>query len=216
MLWDLPEWIPPATRTLVVAAHPDDETLGAGGFIATQSARGLEITVAAVTDGEQAYPEHTQLAEVRRNEQTEALSRLGVSADKIVRFGMPDNGVTEREDELAERLEAMVTRDTLVVAPWRGDFHPDHQACGRAAEKVARKAGAMLSTYFFWAWHMVRAERFANLRLRSLPLHGGSLEAKAEAVRLHRSQFEREKGDPILNEKLLSPAKRLFEIFSIA
>jgi hypothetical protein len=74
----------------------------------------------------------------------------------------------------------------------------------------------MLCTYFFWAWHRVRPERMANLRLRSLPLHGGSLEAKAEAVRLHRSQFVREKGEPILNEKLLSPAKRLFEIFSIA
>lgn len=216
MLWDLPEWIPPATRTLVVAAHPDDETLGVGGFIATQSARGLEITVAAVTDGEHAYPEHSRLAEVRRAEQTEALSRLGVPEQNIVRFGMPDSGVEAREDELVERLSTMVTPDTLVVAPWQGDFHPDHRACGRAAEKAARRAGAMLCTYFFWAWHMLRAERMANLRLRSLPLHDGSLEAKAAAVRLHRSQFVREKGEPILNEKLLSPAKRIFEIFSIA
>src|SRR6266852_506851 len=40
---------------VVVAPHPDDETLGVGGMLHDLSARGWRVTVVAVTDGEAAY-----------------------------------------------------------------------------------------------------------------------------------------------------------------
>jgi hypothetical protein len=39
---------------LVIAPHPDDETLAIGGFISPQTAKGAPICVVAVTDGEKA------------------------------------------------------------------------------------------------------------------------------------------------------------------
>ena len=48
-------WIPNPVPTVVVAPHPDDETLAAGGLIAALTSRGIPVTVVAVTDGEHAY-----------------------------------------------------------------------------------------------------------------------------------------------------------------
>jgi LmbE family N-acetylglucosaminyl deacetylase len=59
-LADLPRWEPPLRHALVVAPHPDDETLGTGGLIAALRSRGIEVTVVAVTDGENAYPDDVE------------------------------------------------------------------------------------------------------------------------------------------------------------
>jgi GlcNAc-PI de-N-acetylase len=39
-------------RLLVIAPHPDDETVGAGGAIATARERGWNVTVVFVTSGD--------------------------------------------------------------------------------------------------------------------------------------------------------------------
>jgi hypothetical protein len=41
----LPNWTPPVRRIVVVSPHPDDETLGLGGFIAAECGRGSDVTV---------------------------------------------------------------------------------------------------------------------------------------------------------------------------
>ncbi len=211
-----PLWDPPKLPMLIVAPHPDDETLGAGGLIAAQSSRGINILVAAVTDGERAYPDAPGLAQLRQTEQTEALARLGVSSDRIVRFGLPDSDVASREDQLVERLAPLVSENTHVIAPWSGDFHPDHQACGRSSEQVARKAGALLTSYFFWTWHFGKLADLHGLSLRRFALTPTLLRAKTDALQCHQSQLMREGEEPVLTELLLRPAKRPFELFAIA
>ena len=131
----LPVWDPPGAPMFVIAPHPDDETLGAGGLIARQRMRGSDVVVAAVTDGENCYPDSVGMGEIRCLEQEAALKRLGVERDNIVRLRLPDSAVSSNEEELVERLMPLVSSDTHVVAPWSGDFHPDHEACGRAGRK---------------------------------------------------------------------------------
>ena len=53
---DAQRWEPPRKLTVVVAPHPDDETLLSGGLIAHQARAGVPVIVLAVTDGEAAYP----------------------------------------------------------------------------------------------------------------------------------------------------------------
>src|SRR5580692_8282234 len=73
-----PAWSPRAGPLVVVAPHPDDETLGAGGLIHTWAARhGLPVVIVSVTDGEAACPEIPNLAAVRRSELEAARRELG-------------------------------------------------------------------------------------------------------------------------------------------
>jgi LmbE family N-acetylglucosaminyl deacetylase len=212
----LPSWDPPSQRMLVIAPHPDDETLGVGGLIARQRRRGMGVVVAAVTDGENCYPGSGGLGEIRRVEQESALKRLGVEPDNIVRLRLPDSAVSSKEEELVGSLMPHVSNETNIVAPWLGDFHPDHEACGRAAIEVARRTGAPLTFYFFWTWHRGTTQLIGNLPLVSLSLEADLLRAKTEALLHHRSQLERGSGDPILPDLLLAPARRPYEVFLVA
>jgi LmbE family N-acetylglucosaminyl deacetylase len=200
---------------LVIAPHPDDETLGAGGLIAMQRRRGTDVTVAAVTDGENCYPDGVGIGEIRRLEQEGALEYLGVEHSKIIRLRLPDSGVSSKMEKLIERLKPLVSNHTHVVAPWSRDFHPDHEACGRAAREVALRVGATLTFYFFWTWHRGTTQLIRNLSLRSLPLDDDLLRAKTEALLCHRSQLVRESGAPILPDLLLRPARRPYEVFLV-
>jgi LmbE family N-acetylglucosaminyl deacetylase len=92
---------------LVFAAHPDDETLGAGGFIHAAIAAGARVTVVIFTNGD-GYLEgvdvgfHTLFSTPDRfvaygkQRQTEALAaaaRLGVPPAQVVFLGYPDRGL---------------------------------------------------------------------------------------------------------------------------
>jgi LmbE family N-acetylglucosaminyl deacetylase len=213
LLSSLPEWKPPQSTTLVMSPHPDDETLGAGGLIATLHGLGVETCVIAVSDGEHAYADALGLGSIREAEQTEALARLGMQRSKIIRLHIPDRAVSEYEDELFNRLVQLVKSDCHIVAPWIGDYHPDHEACGRVAERVARETGASLSYYFFWTWHRGTPDDLRGLALQSLRLDDVILRAKCDALQCHRSQLTHVSGEPILPANLLGPMNWPFEVF---
>jgi LmbE family N-acetylglucosaminyl deacetylase len=207
------------SRVVIIAPHPDDETLGAGGLLAWLHHQNVAIKVLAVTDGENAYPgqneqECAELAVRRRAEQASALAILGVNEKQVERLGLPDSDVAAHEQELTERLRRLVDRDTHLIAPWQGDFHPDHEACGRAAEQAARNSGARLTSYFFWTWHRGTPATLKNLPLRRFCLENDAFRLKTEALACHRSQLARAGGEPVLPERLLAPARRRYEVFA--
>jgi len=127
----VPKWSPPRLHTIVLAPHPDDETLGAGRLIASQRSRGVPVTVMAVTDGEAAYAEAEGLGALRHAEQEAALAELGVERRDILRLHLRDGAVAASEDVLVRLLKPVVKYPGLLVAPWSRDLHPDHEACGR-------------------------------------------------------------------------------------
>jgi hypothetical protein len=99
----LVDWELPLVPTLVLAPHPDDETLGAGGLIARLRRAGVPVTIVAITDGEHAYADTPNLADIRIPEQIEALHRLGVPERMIHRLHLPDRDVSGYEDRLADQ-----------------------------------------------------------------------------------------------------------------
>lgn len=209
----LPIWSPPKAPALVISPHPDDETLAAGGLICSLAKAKVDISVIAVTDGENAYEGEIGLGPIREAEQTAALSKLGVPADKIHRLRLPDSGLCDAEAELTAALLPLVHAGMHIVAPWIGDFHPDHEACGRAARTVAEAAGASLTYFFFWTWHRGTPATLDGVRLVSFPLHADELQRKNRALLCHRSQLEHPGGQPILPENLLEPMQRPYEVF---
>lgn len=215
-LQDQPIWNPPAIRTVILAPHPDDETLSAGGLIATLRRQNVEVNVVAVTDGENAYSDAVGLGAIRRSEQEEALQILGVEQNHIIRLGLPDRSVSEYEAELVDRLFHLSGPGCHLIAPWTGDFHPDHEACGRAAKEVARQSRIKLTFYFFWTWHRGRPDVLAELPLKRFPLDATATEIKGKAIRSHRSQLSHPSDEPILPDYLLGPTQWPFEVFASA
>lgn len=209
----LVDWELPLVPTLVLAPHPDDETLGAGGLIARLSRAGVPVTIVAITDGEHAYADAPDLAEIRIPEQTEALHRLGVPERMVHRLHLQDGDVSGYEDQLVELLLPLVTAETHLVAPWQRDFHPDHEAAGRAAARVAQWKNLPITYYLFWTWHRGNPAMLDGLGVTKLPLSDGELKLKLHALQAHVSQFEHGDGQPILSPELLVPAQRAFEVY---
>jgi LmbE family N-acetylglucosaminyl deacetylase len=207
------EWQPPAIPTVVISPHPDDETLGAGGLIAAQRRRGVPVRVVAITDGEAAYPDCPGLGDFRIAEQERALAQLGVGYSDIVRLRLPDTKVADWESSIPAMVRPLIGADTLVVAPWSFDPHPDHEASGRAAEILVRNSGAELISYLFWTWHRNRVESLSQLPLVKVSLDRDLQSARAAALSQYHSQLVREDGSPILPEVFLAPARRPFESF---
>ncbi len=214
-LENVPCWRPPAVATVVVAPHPDDETLGAGGMIAAQCEVGVPVYIIAVSDGEAAYQNFPDLAAVRRSEQSAAASKLGVKSGNIIRLALPDSGISLHENLLSDMIAAHVNSHTVLVAPWPSDPHPDHEACGRAARIAARISGAQIVYYFFWAWHRNSPESLRGILLGRFELSASLRARRDAALACHGSQIERQRGEPILSQADLAPARRSFETFII-
>ena len=73
---------------LVLAPHPDDESLGCGGLIAEACARGHPPVVAVLTDGTMSHPSSPshpapRLKALREAEARAAVESLGLSPDRL-------------------------------------------------------------------------------------------------------------------------------------
>ncbi len=186
----------PCSRLVVVAAHPDDESLGAGGLIAAAHEAGLAVYVVLLTAGEASHPDSPtvtrhELATRRLAEAERALAVL-TPGSPLVFLGASDGAVSEVEDQITTSLVDLIGdgRHTLLVAPWRHDGHPDHEAAGRAAATAARRTGARLAEYPIWMWHARDPEEAPWAHMRRFELAGDLFHRKQEAIRTHTSQVE--------------------------
>jgi len=135
-------------RVMVIAPHPDDETLAAGGLLQQAVAAGAAVRVIFVTDGENnPWPQRTRerrwrigpeerlrWGRQRRAEVFSALAVLGIPDDGAVFLHCPDQELTSflvngREDLVSTLAETVETwHPTWLVIPSEFDRHPDHSA----------------------------------------------------------------------------------------
>ncbi len=78
----------------------------------------------------------------------------------------------------------------MVVAPWRRDGHPDHEAAGRAAAAAARRTGADLWEFPIWFWHWGLPAEAPWTLLHPFALDEPAVRAKAQAVEAHVTQVQ--------------------------
>lgn len=182
------------TRLVVVSAHPDDESLGAGGLISVAADAGLSVYVVLLTAGEAspyADPEATRhtVATVRLAETEDALARLAPE-NSLVFLGAPDGEVAASEEQIASSLTELLGdgHRTLVAAPWRHDGHVDHEAAGRAAAAAAAATGARLIEFPLLAWNFLGPDELPWEHVRCLDLDQQRQERKQAAIRAHVSQ----------------------------
>ncbi len=212
---------------LVLAAHPDDETLGAGGLIADAHRAGAQVTVVVATQGEASHPDsqtHSPelLAALRRGELTTAVERLAPGA-RLVLLERPDGHLADDVAGLTAALECVARSVTTLAAPWRGDGHPDHAACGEAAASVAHALRLQLLEYPVWGWWWGRPGHDGPLRgdgWVARPMSGDARTAKTAAIAAHRSQHTplspRPGDEPVLAPAVLEHFAGDVEVFLAA
>lgn len=137
---------------LVVAPHPDDESLGCGGLIASLAGLGSRIHTVFMTDGGASHRNSAtwprqRLAAQREKEAAEALAQLGLQDQPRTFLRLPDAAMPapaspEGEAALsAMRAVAAVFRPDLVLLPWRRDPHCDHRDAWRLATEALQHEG---------------------------------------------------------------------------
>jgi LmbE family N-acetylglucosaminyl deacetylase len=124
---------------LVLAAHPDDEVIGAGGLLAWHGAVNHPVTVVHMTDGAGGDPSGlaSDIKAVRRAEGKEALRRLAIA--DLRHWDLPDGSLPERLPELVARLRSLFAeaRPRTLYSFWFGEAHRDHLAVAHATVQAA-------------------------------------------------------------------------------
>jgi LmbE family N-acetylglucosaminyl deacetylase len=189
---------------IVVAPHPDDETLGLGATVAQLVASGVNVQVVSVSDGGAAQPGATsmdpnRMEAIRKHELFRATGVLGVSPP--LSLGLPDGRLADYEDRLTDSLVEILEGSAArpwCAATWRGDGHPDHESVGRAAAAACARADAVLLEYPIWMWHWAsRGDPAVPWdSAYSIPAPDWAVARKRRAAQCFRSQFESSTGTP--------------------
>jgi LmbE family N-acetylglucosaminyl deacetylase len=142
---------PSAKRVLVVAPHPDDETLGAGGAIAKYASQGHEVSVLVVSGhlpplyAREAYD--TSVREARQ-----AFAILGVASSQFLEIPATMIG-SEPIHVVNQRIAAAIqsAAPQVVLCPFP-DRHIDHRLIFESVMVATRPVGAgrgieMLAAY---------------------------------------------------------------------
>ncbi len=184
---------------VVVAAHPDDETLGAAGLIRRVHVSGGGVTVVVATDGEASHPQsashtRTDLSSIRRVEVLRAVHALAPGA-RVHFLGLPDGALRENTRALDDAVAAAIdgvpadASRIVVVAPWSGDGHRDHRVTAESVARLASERGIRHLGYPIWLWHWGRPDDVPWDAGVALALTPGERSIKARALRTHASQM---------------------------
>jgi len=114
-------------KILILAPHPDDETLGCGGTIAKYTNAGDQVTLCIVTTAYAPdWPD--EYLKVRDQQIDNAVKILGI--ENVIELGYPTVKLdTLPQKDITERLSEVirtVSPDTVYV-PFKGDLHRDHR-----------------------------------------------------------------------------------------
>lgn len=175
-------------RVLVLAPHPDDESLGCGGTVKLLTSRGTPCDILFLTRGElgsdvpsQLTPaDQCEIAERRTAEALSAARELG--ADQVYFLGGKDGRLGEQlvlAEPLAGRLrEGNYSR---LFCPWSGELHPDHQAAFQLMKLALPQAPRVTSIWLYEVWTPLVPTNYVPI--------DSTIDAKRRAIEAHVSQL---------------------------
>ena len=217
----LPDVVIPQSgqRILVFSPHPDDETIGAGGYIAQSIENGADVRIGLVTDGDFHGNEDVRYAEFKK-----ATQILGVSGSQLVFLGLPDGKLDKMDPPAlysALQLQIAQYNPDIVVYPDIRDDNPDHSAIGKMMEKILKADPNEITGYAYlvhykliWPRPRALAPRLnltppnrllnANTSWEKVPLSQTDENLKSAAINTYKSQLD----NPWLHGLLLSSIRR--------
>lgn len=208
-------------RTLVIAPHADDESLGVGGTMARLASVGTVVHAAVVCDGRHSQKSSIytpdRIAAMRSQEMIDACAALGVPAGRVHQLGFEDRHAGDDPPRLRDAIARLIdsVRPEQVFSPLGVDWHQDHRAIAAAVRSLGEAGAIPCPAYEYPVWlYNLRMWTFSSrvtpravLGLRRMvrdlaPLRpvsaevGPWLPAKRAALRARKSQFENLTGEP--------------------
>jgi len=216
---------------LILAPHPDDESLGCAGLIAQCCAAGTPPHVVILTDGCQSHPNSQthppeRLRHLREQEAREALLLLGMPHGRTWFLGHSDTGLPCAGPAFqfsARRIAGICEQHgcNIIFSTWRHDPHSDHLAAAMLAEHVAVREGIPLVSYPVWGWTLPDDKEVDEPQPRGYRLDiTDEVELKQKAIMTHATQYGGVVQDDlegfILPEGLLDVFRRPVETFLVS
>lgn len=185
-------------HVLVVFPHPDDESFGPGGTIASYTKLGIPVTYACLTLGEMGrnmgtppFANRESLPSLRKQELIEACKVLGIKDVRML--GFRDKTIEfEDEAKVIETIKELIVevKPSLIITHYPGHgVHPDHDATGHATvEAVRQLPEADRPKVYCMA---ITKEREKVLGKPDV-VHDveSTMDVKVAAIKAHRSQTE--------------------------
>lgn len=176
-------------RVLVIAPHPDDESLGCGGTIKLLTDAKTVVDVCFLTRGEQGTevpgcgrPEtEAQLANVRTGEARDAARILGI--DQTFFLDGRDGRLAEDPHIVGRLVELLGDRHyTQAFVPWPREAHVDHQTAFQFFQAALHRVPELSSIWLYEVWSPLSPNNYVPI--------DGTWEAKRLAIQAHHSQLE--------------------------
>ena len=197
------------SRLMLIAPHPDDESLACGVVLQRAARAGAAIRVAYATDGDDnPWPQRVlerkwslnkadreRWGKLRRAEALAALRLLGVKASAACFLGLPDQKLTSlliRDCRFVlKRLGSMISQwnPTHLIFPSHFDRHPDHSAVSVMVQLVLPDLISNGLTVSAWTYSVHGNSRaFSGL---AEPMKASDPEQlmKLDAIRCHATQL---------------------------
>lgn len=194
---------------LVIAPHPDDESLGCGLLLATHPER-HRAHIAFVTDGAGQGAKRATQAARREFEARAAAGAYGIGDGQLHFLNLPDGKLSRHVRELATRLRSLfaLLQPAAVYVPFRFDRHPDHMAVNKVACEL-HDAGELKSRLLeYFVYRRSRLVPGGDLcaavdpaLLTRIPPDRNAVEVRRRALECHASQLSTAR--PVLSRALL-------------
>ena len=185
-LFDLPACLekPEGARVMVIAPHPDDETIGCGGTLRKHHLAGDRVTAVFMTGGSKGDAlaggiSGEALIELREQEAQAAAAVLGI--DECVFLRNEDTSLQcspHTVGQLRRLLQSL--QPDIVYAPSPLETHRDHREAWVIAARALGEYSQPVQVYLYEIWAPVPANC-------AVPI---DVEHKVAAVRCYRSQMD--------------------------
>jgi LmbE family N-acetylglucosaminyl deacetylase len=185
---------------LIVAPHPDDETLGCGGAIALLRSLNYHVYVLVISNGTLSHPNSQKypaplLQALRETETLEAVAQLGVNPNDVTFCRMQDGSISTQYNSAIASCSAYLTEvaPQIIFLPWRYDPHPDHRATSKLIHTALNNLNLSprIIEYPIWDWdpqqrgNLTESEKVTSWRLDIAAV----VELKQQAIACYRSQI---------------------------
>ena len=160
-------------KILIVAPHPDDESIGCGGLLSLYAA---QCDVLLVTDGERGGSADN-IAQVRQEEFVKAVTSVEVNGYTCVHI--PQHQIKGHKDEIAQYD---FTKYQHIFVPNRRDAHKDHVAVCKVVKSIARRHNSKAKIYEYEVWSPLRNP---NIYLDISDVY----DKKKDLIECHQSQI---------------------------